>query len=55
MIVVKKQVKEFVKKLEASISADAYDILEEKVGNLLVDAVNRAKANGRKTLKAKDL
>ena len=49
---VKSQVKELT---ELKVSKDVYDALEEKVKQIIKEAEQRAKANGRKTLMAHDL
>ena len=38
-----------------NISADFMDRLDEKVKQLVIDAVKRAKENGRKTVMGKDV
>ena len=59
-LVVKSGIKKAVKDLdkENSISSVAENVgvvLERKVEEVLRDAIERAKKNGRKTLKARDL
>jgi len=51
-IIVKSQIKEIAK---MSISSDFAPALEEKVKKLIEEAANRAQANGRRTLMAKDI
>jgi len=58
MITVKTQVKELLKESGIgvdNISNDFIDRLDEKVKQLVLDAVKRAKENGRKTLMGKDV
>jgi len=52
-LIVKSKVKSAVPEL--SVSGDVPDALNKKVLQLLEDASNRAKANGRRTLQARDL
>ena len=52
-LIVKSKIKEAVKDL--NIASDVAEALNEKVNSLLKDAAERAKANGRKTLQARDL
>ena len=52
-LIVKSKIKEAVKDL--NVSSDVAEALNEKVYNLLQDAAGRAKANGRRTLQARDL
>lgn len=53
LVVVKAKLKEIVKGM--NFSSDFADELDKKVRMLIKDASNRAKANGRKTVMAKDL
>lgn len=53
MIVVKAKIKDMVK--DCSISSDFAEALDLKVREMIATAEKRAKANGRKTLMAKDL
>lgn len=53
MLIVKNAVKEAAG--EKNVSGDFYDALDEKVQELVDKAVERAEANGRKTVQAKDL
>ncbi len=53
-LVVKSKVKEVASKKGLRFSAEAYDVLSSRVETLLTDAAARAKANGRKTIKASD-
>jgi histone H3/H4 len=52
-LVVKSKVKEFVKEL--NVASEVPDALSKKVEHLLNEAAARAKANGRRTLQARDL
>ncbi len=52
-IIVKSKIKEAVKEL--NIAAEVSEALNKKVIDLLSDAAERAKANGRRTLQARDL
>jgi len=59
-LIVKSNIKKVVKELdkENSVSSIAEEVgpaLEKKVEQLLIDAVERAKANKRRTLQARDL
>jgi len=53
MLVVKAKIKDAAK--GANVSGDFADALNEKVVELVKAAVERAKANGRKTVMGKDL
>ena len=53
--VVASKVKEFVKKHGLNSSSDLVDGLDRKIESLLKEAIERAKANGRKTLRPYDL
>ncbi len=52
-IIIKSKLKEVVPDL--NISSDVAETLNKKVNNLLKEAAERAKANGRRTLQARDL
>ncbi len=59
-LIVKSNIRKVVKELdkEKSVSSVAEEvgmILERKVEEVLSDAIKRAKANGRRTLQARDL
>ena len=59
-IIVKSNIKKVVKELdkENSVSSVADEVgraLDQKVEGILADAIIRAKANGRRTLQARDL
>lgn len=53
LIVVKSQVKEVIRSY--NISGDFVDVLDKKVKRLIEDAVERAEANGRKTVMGRDI
>lgn len=52
-LIVKSKIKEAVPDLQ--VAAEVADALSAKVEQLLKDAALRAKANGRRTLQARDL
>jgi histone H3/H4 len=52
-LIVKSKIKEAVKEL--NVSSDVPEALSKKVEHLLKEAAERAKANGRRTLQARDL
>ncbi len=59
-LIIKSNIRKTVKELdkENSISSVADEVeraLERKVEEILIDAIKRAKANGRRTLQARDL
>jgi histone H3/H4 len=51
-LVVKAKIKEIAQGF--NVAGDVADVLEKKVTNLIKEACDRAKANGRKTLMGKD-
>ena len=53
MIVVKSQIKELCRGM--SISEDLAEALDKKVKGIVQDAIERAKANNRRTVMARDL
>ena len=56
ILVVASKVKKFVKeKTGMSTSAEILELLSKKVEQLCLEAVERAKADGRKTIKSRDL
>lgn len=60
VLIVKSNIKKVVKELDSgnSVSSVAEEVgqaLEKKVENILVNAIERAKANKRRTLQARDL
>ncbi len=52
-LIIKSKIKEAVPGL--NVSAEVPEALNRKVESLLKDATERAKANGRRTLQARDL
>jgi histone H3/H4 len=54
-LIVQSKVKEAVKGLELRMDSSLPDALNEKISALLEDAANRAKENGRGTLRPYDL
>ncbi len=59
-LIVKSNIKKVVKELDkenavSSIAEEVGTALERKVEELLIDAIERAKANKRRTLQARDL
>lgn len=52
-LIVKSKIKEAVPELQ--VAAEVADALNNKVNQLLKEASERAKANGRRTLQARDL
>lgn len=55
MLIVKSKVRELAKAQDMSFSADADDTLSAAVEEIVKKAIERAKGNGRKTVKARDL
>lgn len=54
-LTVESRVKEFISGHECRTSGELADALNAKVAELLENAVNRCKANGRSTVRAEDL
>lgn len=59
-LIVKSNIKKVVKELDkensvSSIAEEVGNALDRKVERILEDAIQRAKANGRRTLQARDL
>lgn len=54
MLIVKAKIKEVVGD-DANVSSDFAEALDKKAEQLVKDAVERAKANNRRTVMAKDL
>jgi histone H3/H4 len=52
-IIVKSKIKDVIKDL--SVASEVADKLNEKVVKMLLEGAERAKANGRRTLQARDL
>jgi histone H3/H4 len=55
MLVVGTKVKNYVKEKGLMSAAELLDALNESVYDLLDDAIERAQANGRKTVKGRDV
>ena len=53
--ITKAGVREFAKRNDMRVSGEVFGALEKNIEELLRKATMRAKANGRKTLKAMDL
>ena len=54
-LIVQSKVREVVKENGANMSGDFADALSSKVKEMITQAINRAKANGRKTVRNYDL
>ena len=59
-LIVKSNIRKVVKELDkenaiSSVAEEVGTALDRKVEEILQDAIKRAKANGRKTLQARDL
>ena len=56
MLIVKSKVREHIKKLgDYKVGGDFIDALDKKMEKLIKSAVERTKANGRKTVSARDV
>lgn len=58
MLTVRTQIKEIMNESSLGVnnmSGDFVDKLDEKVKQLILEAINRAKENGRKTVMGKDV
>jgi histone H3/H4 len=55
VLVVASKIKSYMHAKKMNTSADAIACLSERVYSLLDDAVDRSKANGRKTIKSQDI
>lgn len=55
ILIVQSKVKELVKRQNFQCSAEAIEAISEKVEELVKDAIERAKANKRVTVKAQDI
>jgi len=56
ILIVKSKVKDYVKTLgDFNVSSDFYDEFNALVAKMAKNAVERTKANGRKTVSAKDV
>ena len=53
MLVVKSKIKDFATDL--NVAGDFAEALDKRIGTLILEACNRCKANGRKTIQARDL
>ena len=59
-IIIKSKIKRILKELDkenvvSSVAEEVGRALERKVEEILIEAIKRAKANGRRTLQARDL
>jgi len=60
-LIIKSNIKKVVKELQgkdeqvSSVATEVETTLEKKVENILAEAIERAKANKRRTLQARDL
>ena len=59
-LIVKNNIRKVVKELDkenavSSVAEEVGSALEKKVEDILDDAIKRAKANGRRTIQARDL
>jgi histone H3/H4 len=60
VLIIKSNIRKAVKDLDkenkiSSVADEVETALEKKVEDILADGIKRAKANGRKTLQARDL
>ena len=55
ILVVQSKVREMIKGQGCSTSGDAVDALSNEVNRIIKKAVERTKANGRKTVKGSDI
>ncbi len=55
ILIVQSKVKDLIKKQQAQCSADAIDTFSDMVERAVKKAVERAKANGRVTVKPQDI
>ncbi|MHA1408035.1 MAG: DUF1931 domain-containing protein [Candidatus Heimdallarchaeaceae archaeon] len=56
MLIVKSKVKEYIKELgDFNVSSEFYEEFNSKVASLVQSSVERAKANQRKTVSARDV
>ncbi|NNE43748.1 MAG: hypothetical protein HKN12_06050 [Gemmatimonadetes bacterium] len=55
ILVVQSKVREMIKAKGCSTSADAIDALSSEINRLINRAIERTKANGRKTVKGSDI
>ena len=54
-LVIKSNIREAVKERIPNVASEIAEALNEKIQKILDDACERAKANGRRTLQARDL
>jgi histone H3/H4 len=54
-LVIQSKIKEFAKNNDVRVSSDLPEKLDAKVQGILSEAIERAKANGRATVGARDL
>ncbi len=55
MLVVQSKIKEYAKQSDVNVGSDFAEGLSKMVEEAITKAVNRSKANGRKTLRSYDL
>ncbi|MFC2174273.1 hypothetical protein ACFLQ2_00180 [archaeon] len=55
VLVVQSKVRDEVKKKKANMAGDFCEALSKNVADMVDNAISRAKANGRKTVRAADL
>jgi len=55
MLVVQSKVKEYAKQSDVNVGSDFSEGLSKMVEEAITKAINRSKANGRKTLRSYDL
>jgi hypothetical protein len=55
ILVVQSKIKDVARKADMNMSGDFAEVLSKKVEMMIKEAGNRAKANGRKTLRGYDL
>ena len=53
--IVKSKIRELAKNLNVSISGEADEVISSAVEDIIKKAAKRAEANGRKTVKARDI
>ena len=54
ILIVQSKVKEVIKKQGCNTASDAVDAMSKQVEGMIKKAIDRCKANGRKTVKATD-
>ena len=55
LIIVKSKVRGLIKASECNTSEEAYAVIDASLKEIVEKAIGRAKANGRKTVKARDI